>query len=449
MAKLPQVFPVACHTQQVGSGTTFVVIKGQHDDGVAYIDEALKLGATKIVVEYDTHISEELKAQISVAGASLERVKNARSALATMSAHAAGYPANQLKLIGVTGTKGKTTTTQMIYNLLRLAGHKVAVIGSVGNKIDAHSFPFVLTTPQPDYLHQFFALCVKEHIEYVVIEVAAQAVTFNRIETLEFDGLIFTNLDREHGELYPTIEEYFATKYKVFGHLKDHASIFVNADDAYGKLILEKHPEFHSYSAADAQGFEAPQFPGLFNRYNLASAVKMCQALGVNKSTLKKLTPTLPQVPGRLEEHVLDNGARAYIDYAHTPASFKSIFETVRPWTDHLIVIFGAGGGKDHSKRPLMGQLAATYADMVIITTDNPRKEDPQAIISDIVVGISQELMHKVICEPDRELAIYKARKMANSSTVILLLGKGPDEYQIIGETKIPFSERAFLQKSL
>ncbi len=449
MAKLPQVFPVACHTQQVGKGTTFVVIKGQHDDGVGYIDQALKLGATKIVVEYDALISDQLKTEIHNAGASLERVQNTRSALATLSAHAAGYPANQLKLIGVTGTKGKTTTTHMIYNLLRGAGHKVAVIGSVGNKIDAHSFPFVLTTPQPDYLHQFFALCVKEHIEYVVIEVAAQAVTFNRIETLEFDGLIFTNLDREHGELYPTIEEYFDTKYKVFGHLKDHASIFVNADDVYGKLILEKHPEFHSYTALDAQGFQAPQFPGLFNRYNLASAVKLCQSLGLSKAVLKKLTPILPQVPGRLEEYVLANGARAYIDYAHTPASFKSIFETVRPWTDHLIVIFGAGGGKDHSKRPLMGQLAATYADVVIVTTDNPRKEEPKAIVENILAGISQELIHKVVCEPDRELAIYKARTMATPSTVILLLGKGPDEYQIVGETKIPFSERAFLQKSL
>lgn len=445
MISLPKVFPVTCHTANVGPGTTFVVIKGQTQDGIEYVKEAVEKGATRIVLQNGMCLSEAIMQCINKAGATVEYVKNTRVALATLSAAAAGYPAKKLKLLGVTGTKGKTTTSHMVYNLLHAAGHSVALLGTVGNRIGTTELPAVLTTPQPDYLHQFFSVCVQENIEYVVVEVAAQALTFSRVETLLFDGLIFTNLDREHGELYGTMQEYFAAKSQLFEYRKKNALVFVNADDEYGKKLLESNPEFIPYTAAQSDGYDAPAFPGTFNRYNLAAAIMLCKALGLSQEVLKKSSLTLPRVPGRLEECALFNGARAFIDYAHTPGSFKSLFQTVRPWTNHLIVLFGAGGGKDHTKRPAMGALAAQYADVVIITTDNPRHEEPQAIIDEIFSGISENNKNKVICELDREKAIIKAYALSTSHSVILLLGKGPDEYQIVGDTKVPFSEREIL----
>lgn len=463
---LPKIFPVTCHTDYVGKGSTFVAITGMNQDGTTYIESALQKGAQKIVIEESLELSQGLLDAIHKAGAVIERVADTRQALALLSAQAAGYPARKLKLLGITGTKGKTTTGHILYNLLMSAGYSVALLNTVENKIGADiTLPAPLTTPQPDYLHQFFKLCIEQKIEYVVMEVAAQAMTFKRIETLVFDGLIFTNLDREHGELYPTMQEYFETKCQLFKYAKPNAPILVNADDEYGKKILTKNrankqyksygkSEYNNYCALfneqelviDQEHFMYKNFPGQFNGYNLLAALGLCFELKVNKELLKKGTLSLPRLRGRLEEYKLPNGARAFIDYAHTPASFKGLFETVRPWTNHLIVVFGAGGGKDHTKRPLMGQYAAEFADLVILTADNPRNEKVEAIIDDIKVGIASEFKDKVIVQIDRQKAIEKAYECSIKTSIILILGKGPDEYQIIGNEKILFQERIILK---
>ncbi len=463
---LPKVFPVTCHTDYVGHGSVFVAINGMNQDGIAYIQTALQKGAKKIVIQQETAISEQLLALITQAGATIEKVEDARKALGVLSAQAAGYPARKLKILGITGTKGKTTTGHMLYNLLLSSGYKVAALGTVENKIgEAITLPAPLTTPQPDYLHQFFKVCVEQSIEYVVMEVAAQALTFRRIETLAFDGLIFTNLEREHGELYPTMEEYFQAKYQLFKYAKPDAPILINGDDHYGQRILATNSDNQQYKSygkkdnntyqgdfyeqelvIDQDHFTYKNFPGEFNSYNLLACLALCYALRIDKESLKKGTIHLPRLRGRLEEYRLPNGARAFIDYAHTPASFKGLFETVRPWTNHLIVVFGAGGGKDHTKRPLMGQYAAEFADLVILTADNPRNEKVESIIDDIKVGIASEFKDKVIVQVDRQKAIEKAYECSIKTSIILILGKGPDEYQIIGNEKILFQERVILK---
>lgn len=443
--KIPKQFPVTCHTDYVGKGTTFVAINGQNQNGTRYITQALQKGATTIVLEKNNDIK-TITEQVKKAKAQLQIVNNARVALASLSAQAAGYPTKKLKLLGITGTKGKTTTAHMLYHCLKKANYNTALLSTIENKIGNTIFEAPLTTPQPDYLHQFFKLCAEHNVKYVVMEVAAQAMTFKRIETLQFDGLIFTNLDREHGELYKTMEDYFAEKCLLFNYKKRDAPVLVNTQNKYGKIVLETNPTFSSYTSKQADDYNCPHFPGEFNKSNLAAVIGLCEQLGIANDIVHKAVSTLPPLKGRLEKYELPHNVKVYIDYAHTPASFEALFKTVRPWTDNLIIVFGAGGGKDHHKRPLMGAVAAKYADVIVLTSDNPRNESPRAIVKDIVAGFAKEETHKIIVELDRKKAIEKAYKKAQPNTIILLLGKGPDEYQIEKNSKTNFSEREIIK---
>ena len=246
------------------------------------------------------------------------------------------------------------------------------------------------------------------------------------------------------------MEEYFEAKAKIFEHAKPDCVLVSNGDDKYGVMLLERYPKALSLNiknwqedivVVDNQKYKYSNLPGLFNAYNLAGVLLLLKHLGIK---INATIGPLPAVPGRLQKINLPNGACAYIDYAHTPGSFKSLFSTVRPWTKNLIVVFGAGGGKDHQKRPIMGSIAEQFADTVILTDDNPRKEDPKKIIQDILKGISQSA--KVIVEHDRQKAIETAYAKSQKDSIILLLGKGPDEHQIIGNKKILFSEKHVLE---
>lgn len=433
---MPTVYPVASHTNNVGPDSTFVVIKGLNFDGAKYIDLAIKKGATTIVIQDDVVLEKEYDVQII-------RVPNTRRALAQLSAQAAGYPSQKLKLLGITGTKGKTTSVYLLNYLLQKAGYKTALLSTIKNSIGDVDIPATMTTAQPDYLHQFFKLCVGAKVDYVIMEIAAQATTFNRLEMLEFDGLIFTNLDREHAELYPTMTEYFDAKAQIFEHAKSDCAMIINADDAYGMKLSK------TYSKATCIDLEAiknnvhtySNLPGLFNAYNFVGVLLLLQKLNIK---IDKNIGVIPAIPGRLQKIALPNGAQAYIDYAHTPGSFKSVLSTVREWTKHLIVVFGAGGGKDPYKRSLMGAVTEEFADHIILADDNPREEDPQKIIKDILFGVTDK--SKITIEHDRQKAIQLAYRMSQNDSIIMILGKGPDEYQIVGTKKIPFSEKSILE---
>ncbi len=467
----PQIYRVTSHTDHVGPGSTFVAIKGMKDDGVQYIKKALDLGASKIVLDHTTSISPALLEVMSQKNISIERVANTRHALALLSAQAYGYPARDVTLIGVTGTKGKTTTAFLIEHILRTAGYKTALISTVKNQILEVSFDAHLTTPQPDYLHTFFSLCRQQGVTHVVMEVAAQALSLSRVETLAFDAAVFTNFSLEHSEFYETQEAYFKAKCDLFKQLTPNALALFNADDSRVSAFGSTLPQTQFFGSTQKAGIRGQieqsdlaalilkvatekntyalsltSLLGTFNASNILAAVAVAEKYGVPVKTVESALASFPGVPGRLQRFTLPNKAVAFIDNAHTPSSFEAILSALRPLSPHIIAVFGAGGDRDVLKRPLMGAIAASYADSVILTTDNPRSEDPQAIIEAIYAGIDQSNRQKVVCTVDREQAIRAAYALSKPGSIIALLGKGPVEYQHIRDIKIPFSEASILR---
>lgn len=469
LKSLPQIWPVTCHTSHVGQGSTFVAIFGDRLDGAKFILQALKQGAAKIVVK-ETAINCELQLLIDKHGAQLVGVSDPRQALGELSAEAWGAPAKKLKIIGVTGTKGKTTSVYALRHVLEKAGKKVAMLTGVENFIYDQKFPSDLTTPQPDYLHMFFAQCVKAGVEYVVMEVSAQALSLHRVAQLEFAGIIFTNLEMEHSEFYSDIETYFAAKCQIFKLLAKTGFAILNVDDVWVQKILVERPcqqPLISFGQSDAQyklefthqgllqgvkfglhdslhtlTVHAQNISGIFNVYNLAGVALAALNLGLSPDLISASMLDFAPAPGRLEIYQLPNGARGVIDYAHTPSSFRSILGLLRCETDHLILVFGAGGGRDPLKRPIMGEIATQFCDVVILTNDNPRHENPRSIIQQIIGGQSE---NRFIIQPDRALAIKLAYQKSTLGSIIVLLGKGPDEYQQFGEEKYFFSDRQSL----
>ena len=473
---LPLIFPVSSHSHRCGKGSTFVAIQGLVQDGISYIEDALNRGATTIVVSRDAYLDPAVVVRMEHDGIELVRVDNTRLALAQLSAQAAGYQTKKLKLIGITGTKGKTTTTFMTHEILRQAGYATALISTVHNSIGDQILATNMTTPQPDYLHQFFVQCVAAGVEYVVMETAAQAMTFDRIAGLEYAVVAFTNLEREHAELYPTMTEYFDAKKQLFDCVAPDGVRIVNGDDEYGNRLAAAYScnriSMHDTNAAwygtctpstvqpntwhmtlcgtqagSHIAFDYQKFHGTFNGYNIMTALAIADACGVPLDIAAHAIQQMPSIAGRFEHYALSSGVHVVIDYAHTPASFEALFKTVRPMTNHLTVVFGAGGGKDPVKRPLMGKLAAQYADRVVVTTDNPRFESPEAIVRDIMAGIASVNQEKVMIIADRQQAIEQVLQAAPAGSYVLLLGKGPDEYQEVQGVEIPFSEKAIVQR--
>ena len=471
----PQIYPVACHTDNIGPESIFVVIKGMKDDGVRYIPQALAKGAKKIVIEQSVKLSTDIQKAIQEAGATVIHVENARKALAELSAAAFNYPALRLKIIGITGTKGKSTTSFLLEHMLSTAGLKTALMSTVSNRIGGVDFPAPLTTPQPDYLHVFFNECVKAGVAIVIMETAAQAFSCYRVEGIMFDGAIFTNFSPEHGEFYATYDDYFQAKKMILEHLKPGAPLVLNADDekvaqlaplwansrlftVSNKQVPHRAMNAHLLDSSVAgltcalehwsqtYSVHAPMLMGNFNCANIAAAAIIAHELGVAYSIIAQAVSTFKGVPGRLNKYDLPNNITAFIDQAHTPSSFQASLETLRPLTDQLIVVFGCGGDRDTVKRPHMGRIAASLGDAVILTTDNPRSEDPVAITQAIYQGVESKDVSKVMIELDREKAIRKAYALARPGAIIALLGKGVETYQIVGTQKIHFSEAEVLR---
>lgn len=532
----PRIYPVTNHTDHVGPGSTFIALKGMKEDGASYIEKALNAGASALVLEQGASLSPDQEALIKKKGATVSYVPSARRALVELSAAAFGYPARSLRIIAITGTKGKTTTAFLIEHILKTAGYKTALLSTVENRILDNSFKASLTTAQPDYLHAFFDICRDQGVQYVVMEVAAQALTLHRVATLEFDSIVFTNFSLEHSEFYASQEEYFKAKCSIFDQLAPGGHVVLNADDeAVARLPVPhqtsffgiKHPaqvtcsieqsdltalaltirsqvrnqndnlsaiaSLHTSDpvislvpltnkhitaeqiVAESEGdlaiaalpassqlahknHERESWPsthytvrstallGEFSASNILAAIAVVERYGVKSATISKAIASFEGVSGRLQRFILPNKAVACIDNAHTPSSFEALLTAVRPLSNHIIALFGAGGERDPVKRPLMGAIAARYADTVILTTDNPRSEDPAVIIDEIKKGIETSASHKILIELDREKAIRKAYALSAPGTLILLLGKGPVEYQHIKDAKIPFSEAAILR---
>lgn len=470
---IPSTYPVTSHTDFVGKGSTFVAIPGKKLNGLSFVSVALEKGAGKIVVQDDVLIDDAIHELIKQHGAELLLVKDARKALAEMSAEALGYPQKKLKIIAVTGTKGKTSTSYMIYHMLLSLGKKVALSSTIEKLIESDLVKLPLTTPQPDQLHIFFDMCVQRDIEYVVLEVSAQALSLHRVAGIVFEAGVFTNFSLEHLEFYKNMTEYFQAKEQLVSLVRCPENMFLNIDDPCLLELYKKHPFCSTFSQENKSAtiygwphftdyglqlhvkmnektylFQAPML-GKFNAYNLLSALGVLDSLGIDLQDLMLMMMTLKKIPGRMESYDLVNGARCFIDYAHNPSSFEAVLSTLRAITPNLIAVFGAGGNRDKQKRPIMGAIAQKYCDTIVLTSDNPRDEDPSVIIQEIAAGFEEKNSCKVYKELNRTVAIEFAYELSESKAIIAVLGKGPDEYQIVGGLTFPFKERSIIKKYL
>ncbi|MBP7854853.1 UDP-N-acetylmuramoyl-L-alanyl-D-glutamate--2,6-diaminopimelate ligase [Candidatus Babeliales bacterium] len=471
--QFPSAYPVTAHTDFVGQGSTFVAMHGAKFDGASFIALALQKGAKKIVVQIDSLLSPDTKQLILQHHAELEYVSDCRQALAEQAAQALNFPAKKLKIIAVTGTKGKTSTAYMAYHMLYAAGKAVALISTVEKRIGADIVDIPLTTPQPDQIHMFLHLCVERNIEFVVMEVSAQALTLHRVNGIEFEAGVFTNFSHEHLEFYKDMQQYFAAKKMLFAHIKNQKNMFVNIDDSYCLQLQKEYPQASSFSLQnhqanvygfvhreDKQNFVRVQMNnqeydffmpilGTFNVYNLLGVVSMLNALNIDLHSLKFGLQKLPHVPGRMEQYILKNGAQCFIDYAHNPSSYEAVLSTLRSMTSHLIVVFGAAGNRDKQKRPIMGALAQKYCDVVILTSDNPRDENPIVIAQEVEAGFDQNIEFEFHKELNRVKAIELGCFLAKDHSIVAILGKGRDEYQIVGGLTFPFKERSIIRPYL
>ncbi len=437
-------YPVTCNTKNVSKDCTFVAIKGFSFDGNDFIKEAIKLGAKKIVCEDRHPKTLSLCKQNSV---KFLHVKNARIALAELSAKSLNIQNIKTKIIGVTGTKGKTSTTYIIEHILRNAGFKTALIGTIINKILDKKFEVTNTTPNSDFLHMFLSECELNKIDFLIMEVSSHALSLYRTHELRFDAVGFTNLAHEHLDFYKTMKNYFKAKQKIFKQLKKKAIAIINTDDNWGKIAFEQIKNKTSAISLNKKTFKQTRklipkhMPGEFNLYNFSMAYLICKNLGIPKESIFNGIKNFPGIPGRLQLHTLKNGSRAFVDYAHNPSSVQEVLKTLRPLTKNLITVFGCGGDRDKEKRPLMGNIASKYSDKVIITDDNPRTENSQQIINNILYGIESKATNKTTVKNNRKDAIEYAASISTQKSIIAILGKGHEDYHIVGKKKYHFND--------
>ena len=452
------------NSKAVEKNDMFVAIKGFDDDGHNHIVEAIKNGAKVILAqedEIDKNIIKEIPEDIV-----LVLTKDTRYALAIVACNFYKNPSKKMKLIGVTGTKGKTTTTYMIRDILEKHGIKVGLIGTVASYVgDKKIADNENTTPESLKLQEIFSKMLEEKCEAVVMEVSSQSLKLERVAGCDFDIGVFTNFAEDHisSKEHPNMEDYFNSKVKLFKMCKKG---FINADDVYSIMIPKLVPEcqFSTYGIdnhcdllakditvtnqyadfkvkiGDKNERVKVSIPGRFSVYNSLAAIAVAMQFGCNSEEIKGALENI-RVPGRSE--LVDNklGLTIMIDYAHTPESLEKILSAVKIYTKgRVISVFGCGGDRDKIKRPMMGEVSGRVADYTIITSDNPRTENPEEIVKDIEEGI-KKTNGKYECIVDRKEAIKKAIKMANKRDMIVLAGKGHEQYQEINKKRYPFDE--------
>ena len=458
---------VESNSKNIKEGYLFVVIKGFSVDGHKYISSAIENGAIAIMIEEGC----DLKSLKIPENVTIVMAKDTRQGLAIVSSNFYKNPTKKLKLIGVTGTKGKTTTTFMIKEILEKAGKKVGLIGTIAIYINGKKIKDSdRTTPESLELQQLFSKMVEEKVEVAIMEVSSQSLKLHRVDGCDFDLVLFTNFSEDHisPNEHPDMEDYFNSKLKLFKMCKNG---IVNTDDLHGSKILRLFPESNittygidNYANVLAKDITITNsyvdfkvkltdrnervktcIPGRFSVYNSLAAICVAQKFGVSSDVIKEALESV-RVPGRSE--LVNNKLEIpiMIDYAHSPESLENILQAVKSYTiGKVISVFGCGGDRDTSKRPIMGEISGRIADYTFITSDNPRTEDPQKIVDQIEEGIKKTTgKYEVIV--DRVEAIKKAIKMATKKDIIVLAGKGHEPYQEINGVKHPFDERIIVR---
>ncbi len=456
------------NSKNVKPGFLFVAIKGFTVDGHKYIESAIENGATAVMVQEGCDLK-SLKIPDDV---TIIMAKDTRYALAIASGNFFGNPSKKFKLIGVTGTKGKTTTTFMIKEILEKAGKNVGLVGTIATYINGKMIKESdRTTPESLELQEIFSQMVEEKVEYVVMEVSSQSLKLHRVAGCDFDMVLFTNFSEDHisEKEHPDMEDYFNSKMMLFKMCKTG---FINADDLYGAKIPKLFPEsdITTYGIDNSAKIMARDItitnsfvdfktklgerndrvkvgiPGRFSVYNSLAAICVAKKLGIDAETIKEALLEV-RVPGRSELVKNKLELPIMIDYAHSPESLENILQAVKGYTrGNVISVFGCGGDRDSGKRPIMGEISGRIADFTIITSDNPRTENPEEIVKQIEAGIKKTNgKYKVIV--DRTEAIKEAIKMAHKNDLIVLAGKGHEPYQEINGVKYPFDERIIVNE--
>jgi len=442
------VSDVVIDSRAVGQGSVFCCLRGATSDGHSFASAAVEAGAAALVVDHELQDVPEHVTQIVV--------DEVRPAVGPLVAASLGHPAERLLMVGVTGTNGKTTTTAMLASILTAAGRRVGVIGTLSG---------ARTTPEAPELQARLAAFVADGLDTVVMEVSSHALQMHRVNGCRFAAVVFTNLSRDHLDLHGTMEQYFAAKARLFDpSLADRGVACL--DDPHGQLLVDASPiPMEGWSLAEATDAEVTPtrvaatwrgvrldvpLGGGFNLSNAIGAATCAAALGISTEDIVAGLARLAAVPGRMESVANDRGMAVIVDYAHTPDGLRAALEAARP-TDgaRLAVVFGCGGDRDREKRPEMGRIAAEGADSVVVTSDNPRSEDPQEIIDAILGGIPADYRAHVLCEPDRRRAIELAVRWAEPGDVVLIAGKGHETTQTIGGTTLPFDDRAVAREVL
>ncbi len=460
---------IACDSRQVRPGSLFVALRGTREDGTRYVEDAIQRGAVAVVSEHNdwarrdvTHI----------------RVEDARRALAEISCAFYDHPSSRLETIGVTGTNGKTTTTFMIRDILRAAGRKPGLIGTVMYEMGPRCIPANRTTPEAPDLQSMLDQMATAGCASAVMEVSSHALEQKRVWGIDFDVGVFTNLTRDHLDYHVTMERYYGAKALLFrglGQMEKRASAVINLDDPWGQQLantgggwsslitygmhpgslvravdLELGPQGSSFTVESPWGAVGVRL-GLMGRYNVSNALAAfatCAARGLRPDFIAGVLSQFQSAPGRLERIENGRGIQVYVDYAHTDDALSNVLTTLREVAPRrLIVVFGCGGDRDTSKRPRMGNVAGLLADYSVLTSDNPRSEDPGAILREIAEGMPEGARFETIL--DREAAIARALEMARAGDVVLIAGKGHENYQEFARTVIPFDDREVARRLL
>lgn len=445
-------------SRRVEKDSLFVAVRGVNTDGHKYIPMVASAHVGAIVCE-------ELPAQI-VNGITYIRVADSADALGRLASAWYGHPSSRLQLVGVTGTNGKTTTATLLYEMARLEGYKAGLLSTVCNYIEGRAIPATHTTPDPITLNELLAEMVQAGCDYAFMEVSSHAAHQKRIAGLKFKGGVFSNLTRDHLDYHGTVENYRNAKKMFFDQLPADAFALVNADDKSGLYMTQNtKAKVSTYSLRSDADFRTRvietrldgtllsfnghevnvNFTGRFNAYNLTAVYGASILIGWPQDEVLVNMSRLVPVAGRFQTFRSPKGVTAIVDYAHTPDALVNVLDTIREVVGaqgHITTVVGAGGNRDHGKRPMMAQEAANRSDRVILTSDNPRDEEPDAIIADMKAGLDAAQMARTLCVTDRHEAIRIAIQMATPGSVVLIAGKGHEPYQEVKGVRHHFDDR-------
>ena len=459
-------------SRKIEKGHLFVAIKGTQTDGHRFIPKALELGAVAVLCEEMPDDQSSGVVAEKAGAVTYVQVASTEAAVGSVATVFYGEPSLHLKLVGVTGTNGKTTIATLLYNMFRQFGHKCGLLSTVCNYIEGEAIPADHTTPDPIELNKLLHQMVEAGCEYAFMECSSHAIAQQRIGGLKFAGGLFTNLTRDHLDYHKTFENYRDAKKAFFDGLSKDAFAITNADDKNGSVMVQNcKAQVKTYSVQRMADFRARiiechfegmyldingqevgvQFIGKFNVSNLLAVYGAAVMLGKKPEDILVVLSTLKSVAGRLEPIRSDDGVMAVVDYAHTPDALENVLNAIHEVMEgkqgKIITVCGAGGNRDKGKRPLMAQEAVKQSDRVIITSDNPRFEEPQDIINDMLAGLDPKQMKKVVSIVDRKEAIRTACMMAEKGDVILIAGKGHEDYQEIKGVKHHFDDREVVRE--